>query len=330
MAPRSGLGAQLAVAKEATYGTRVAPTRALPIASEDLKEVPEYFRSEALRAGQMARASRLHRRTTKQVAGSINMELLNSGMGWLFDMLHGNVVTVTTPGGATLARKQVHAIGLEAPWAKSLSVQVGRPDVGGVVRPFDYLGCKVTEVQITCEKGGAVTVSPTIDGREEVTDQTLVVATYNATAEPYVFPDLHIFVAGSEALNAQSVTWKIGIPQNTERFNLGTDGKKKQPIANALVDITADVVFEFETMADHNRFKNEDLFSLRTTATGDIIEGALPFYTDLLAPCAKQVDSGPTVEGPDVITASASFEILADGTNAPLTAELQNTDTAVV
>lgn len=330
MAPRSGLGAQLAVAKEVTYGTRVAPTRALPITSEDLTENPEFFRSEALRAGQMARASNLHRKTTVQVGGSINMELLTEGMGWLFDMLHGNTVSVTTPGGATNARQQVHEIGLEAPWGKSLTCQVGRPGTDAVVRPFDYLGCKVTEVTIACEAGGAVTVVATIDGREEVTDQTLVVATYDADAEPFVFNDVALEIAGGPVTNARSITWKIGIPQNTERFHLGSDGKKDQPIANALVDITADAVLEFNSMADHNRFKNETLHSLMMRAEGDIIEAALPYYTELNAPCAKQVSSGPAVEGPDVITASASFEILANGTDAPVTAEIQNTDTAVV
>ncbi len=330
MASRSGLGAQLAVAKEATYGTRVPPSRAIPILSEDLAENPEFYRSEALRAGQMARASGLHRRTTVQVGGSINMELLNEGMGWLFDTLHGNVVTPSTPSGATLARKQVHAIGLEAPWGKSLTVQAGRPMTNGTIQPFDYLGCKITEVTIAVESGGAVTVEATIDGREEVTDQTLVVATYDADAAPYVFPDVSLEVAGAVPANAQSVTWKISVPQNTERFPLGSGGKKEQPIANALVDITAETVLEFESMADHNRFKNETRAAISTRMEGGIIEDALHYYADLSAPCAVQTSSGPAIEGPDVITASATFEILADGTNAPLTAELQNTDTAVI
>ena len=166
MSQRSGLGAQLAVAKETTYGTRIAPTRAIPLVSETLTEEPEYHRSEALRAGQMARAANLHRRTTRQVEGSINLEWLTEGMGWILDMLHGNTVTPTKPGGATDAHEQIHDIGLEAPWGKSLTVQVGRPGIDGVTYPFDYLGCKITEVSIACEAGEGVTVELTIDGRD--------------------------------------------------------------------------------------------------------------------------------------------------------------------
>lgn len=327
---RSGLGAQLAIAKESVYGTRVTPTRALPFTSEDLTETPEYHRSKGLRAGRMATAANLHRRVTKQAGGSINMELLTEGMGWIFDLLHGNAVTPSTPVGATNARKQVHEIGLVDPYGKSLSMQVGRPDVGNTTRAFDYLGCKITELGINCEKGGAVTVQATIDAREEKTDQTLVIAAFDSDAEPFVFPDVSLDLAGSPAGNAASVNWKIAIPQNTDRQLLGTSGLKKTPIANDLLDITAECVLEFETMADHNRFKNETLFALKTRFQGDIIEAALPYYCELNAPAVKQTSSGPVVEGPDIITQSCTFEILDNGTNVPLTAELQNTDTAVV
>lgn len=330
MAARSGLGAQLAVAKETTYGTRVTPSRALPIVSEDLAENPEFFRSDALRAGQMARAANLHRRTTRQVEGTINMELLTEGMGWLFDMLHGNTVTPTAVSGSTLAKEQVHEIGLEAPWGKSLSIQVGRPGTGGVVHPFDYLGCKITEVSIECEAGGAVTVAATIDGQQEITDKNLVVATYETDAVPYVFPDVFLLIEGSPVENVRSLTWNISVPQNTERFHLGTSGLKDQPIANELVEITAEAVMEFNTMTDHNRFKDETEVELQAAMSGPEIESGNPYTVLLESPAVKQTSSGPAVEGPDVITASATFEILANGTDAPLTATLINTDTAVV
>lgn len=329
MTQRSGLGLQIAGAKESTYGTRVVPTKALAINDEDLKFDPEYFKSNALRAGQMARGHKLHRMTSKGVTGGFNMEWLLEGMGWLFDGLHGNAVTPTTPGGGTLSRKQVHDIGLEAPWGKSYSIQVGRPSIGGVTRPFDYVGCKITEMTIACEAGGAVTLAVTIDGRDEDTGQTLIVASYSANDMPYVFNDVLLKVAGAGLPNAKSITWKITIPQDTDRRNLGSSGLKEQPIANDLVDITADAVLEFDTLADHNRFKNETLFALATEMTGPIIEAAIPYSGKLLAPAAKQVSSGPAVQGPGVVTASASFEILANGTNAPLSVELVNTDTAV-
>ena len=41
------------------------------------------------------------------------------------------------------------------------------------------------------------------------------------------------------------------------------------------------------------------------------------------------MSSGPTVQGPDVITTDVSFEALANGTDAPLSIEYVTTDTTI-
>lgn len=325
---RSGLGAQLGVRKEEAYGTYKAPNRFIPLNSESLSLAKEYVRSKGLRAGRLAQAKNLHRATTRSVSGDISFELFDQGMGALFDLLHGDAAAPAKIGAST-AYKQLHKIGLSSPWGKSATVQVGRPDTGGTVRPFSYLGCKGVSMKISIEASGIATVSMSLDGQDEVTGEALAAATYDSDALPFTFQQMDVLVGGEGIGNVRSITIEISVPQNTSRYHLGNEGKKDQPIANELVAVTANATLEFASLTDHNRYKNEEVPKLALTATGGEIDSEHDFAANFTLPAAKQVSSSPQVSGPDVLTTDVSFEGLDNGTEAPLEVELISTDTAL-
>ena len=197
------------------------------------------------------------------------------------------------------------------------------------MQPFSYLGCKGLTMKISIEASGIATVSLTLDAQDEVTDQTLAVATYDADALPFTFQQMDVLVAGEGIGNVRSITIEISVPQKTDRQHLGNKGLKDQPIANALTAVTANATLEFANLADHNRYKNEDVVELALTAVGEEIDAENDFAATLTLPAAKQVSSGPQVSGPDVLTTDVSFEGLDNGTDAPLEVELISTDTAL-
>lgn len=325
----SGLDAQLGIGNETTYGTRVAPATFLPFESESLALTQEYIANQPLMSGVMVQPQGYHVSSTRSVEGSVEMLLHDRGMGKIMNLLTGDSVTSVTPSGATNARTQTFPIGLTSPVGKSVSLQVGRPDVTGTVRPFDYVGCKVTEATISVEAGAAATLSLSVDGRDEKTDQTLGTPTYSASARPYGFKNWSITIGGSAAANVRSLTITIPLNMATDRYNLGNSGIKDEPLLNAQSEIAVSATLEFASLADHTRFRNESIVALVATAQNDLIEGSRYYQTEITVPAAKQISSNPVVAGPDLVTSDVEFRALWNGTNAPLTIVNQNTDTSL-
>lgn len=330
---RSGLGAQLGIATEAEYGKFKAPTRFLPFETESLELDKNYVKSAGLRAGRLVQAKNLHRATTRTAAGDFNLEYLDQGMGILWNQLHGNAVVPAKQEGAEksgLVYKQVHEIGLTDPFGKSLTVQVGRPDTGNTVRPFSYLGCKIVEFKISIEANGTAMLTVSVDGQDETTAEALGVATYDADTLPFTFEQMAAKIGGEAVANVRSIDITIAVASNTERYHLGGKGVKDQPIVNELVAVTADAELEFANLNDHNRYKNEEVVKLELLGTGAAIgEKGEKFESNIEATAAKQVSSGPTVDGPDVLTQDVTFECLDEGEKAPLIATIFSTDSAL-
>jgi Phage tail tube protein len=329
MAERSGVAAQIGVATEETFGTYKAPSRFFPFESESLELSYDYIRSKGLRAGRLTQAKNLHLQTTQSVAGDVNMEFFNQGMGIILNQLHGNTVTPAKVSESETAYEQSHAIGLVSPYNKSLTVQVGRPDTGGTVRAFSYIGCKVTSAKLSVDRGGLTMLSFTVDGVDLSTGESLGTASYSTTAVPFTFKQVAAKLAGSEVANVTQITFDIAIPQNTGRYNLGSSGKKLQPIINDLISVNASASMEFASLSDLERFKKEEVVKLEAIATGAEIDAKASFKATLTAPAAKQVSYGAVVQGPDIVTADVSFECLDNGSETPFTAKLVSTDSTV-
>lgn len=325
---RSGLGAQLGIATETTYATFVPPATFFPFTSEGLTLEKSYVRSQGLRANRMFQAQDLHVGTTRTVSGPVVMELLTKGMGKWFNQLHGNTVTPVQQA-ATTAYLQTHDIGTSSPDGKSLSVQVGRPDTGGTVRAFSYRGCKVLGATINLESGGLSTVTWNLDGRDESTADALGSATYATNALPFNFTQGVVEVADVAIANVRSISIEISLPSATDRYHLGNAGVKDQPFTNAIAEVTANATLEFSSLTDHTRFTAETVAKLELNLTGSLIASTYYNSCNFTLNAAKQTSSGPTVDGPDILTTDVSFEGLDNGSTAPLSIQYQSTDTAL-
>lgn len=329
MPPRSGVAAQLGVAAETVYGTFVAPVTFYPFTSEDLKLEKEYIRTAGLRAGQLAQSGLLHVATTRTAEGSIEMDFLTKGMGKLLNLLHGNTVTPAQIA-ATTAYTQTHNIGLTDPFGKSITIQVGRPDVSGTVRAFSYLGCKLQSATFALERGGVLTSEWMFDCRDEDTGQSLGVATYAAGAIPFAFQGGSIElddVALTDCI--RSATVEIEIPQETERFCISSSSVKKEPIQNGLVGISMTFEAEFASLVQHAAFTAATRRKVELlNSTGDA-GGGNPFQANFVAAQTVTTGAGPVVEGPDVLTQELTCEVVSNGTDAPLSVIYVSSDSSL-
>lgn len=337
MATRSGISAQLGFATESAYGSGAVASRFLPFENESLALTPNYHTSTGLRGGRLVQAARLRKQTTRGVAGSIEMELFNQGMGALLNLLHGTTVTPEEVESGVF--KQVHPIGTGDPFGKSATIQIGRPDTGeGVVRAFNYLGCKITSITFKVEAGGSMMVTMEIDGADEKLAAVipLAEATYDADASPFLFGSndasvgTSVEIGGEAAGNVLSLELKLGVPQKTDRYFLGAGGVKGEPIANALMPLECNATLEFQSMADHERFRDSDSFALAVDAVGDLIgESSKRFECNFDAPSCLQTASSPVIAGPDVVQQNVAFMLDDNEEEAPLSITYQSSDNAL-
>ncbi|MFF5001700.1 phage tail tube protein [Streptomyces phaeochromogenes] len=317
MAIGSGLGAQLGIAAEVTYGTYVAPTRFLEFTKESLALKKTTAQSAGIAANRLLALSSRRVLTRKEAQGSIEMEITNKGMGPLLQCLMGTTVT-PVQGGATAAYTQTHTLASVA--GKSLTIQKGVPLTSGTVTKKNFLGCKVTAGEFSCEVGGMLTGSFEIDGRDVEETSALAAASYSNMA-PFHFGQMALKTGTYSTETAldgiRKVSCKIERPQDVERFYANQAALKKEPIENDLVKITGTLESDYVATTLDDLHTSDGATSLVWEFIGPVIATTY-FETFRVTLPAIRLDEGPpVVDGYGVLKPSFNYVGLYDGTNNP-------------
>jgi hypothetical protein len=331
MAIGSGISAQVGWAAESTYGTVAAPTRFLP---GDTFNVDKKFTTVDIDGIAAGRALSLDRVTTNESGTAVYTgAVLRSGFGLLLQHLMGGNATPVQQGGST-AYLQTHS--LTDNRGKMLTMQVGLPDVGGTVRPYTALGCKITDAEFSCGVGELLKTTVNFDARQIVETQSLAAASYSAATNaqlPFHHGQMAVRLGtyGSEASvgAVRSATFKIGRPQDMEQFYAGNAGLKSEPTWNGLVDISGTLETDYMTKADFvDRFVNQTSTSLVLEFVGPIIASTYAETFRLASPKTYFDAQIPPIGGPDLVKASVPFKGYLDTTNAAF-AQYMSRDTSV-
>lgn len=165
MAPKSGLSAQIGWQLESTANTRVTVTSFVPLVSETLMQERERLESEGIISGARTLRSDQWNGGNITIGGDIQLELYNRGLGKLFTAMFGSVTTTSTAGAAPYTHTYIP--GDLYGTSKSLTVQVGRPGVGGAVHAFTYAGIHVASWELACAAGEIATLGATVVGMSE-------------------------------------------------------------------------------------------------------------------------------------------------------------------
>jgi hypothetical protein len=327
----SGLAAQLGFAKETVYGTRVAPSSWYEFNSESLQLERTRLMSRGLRAGRTFQSSSRVSEVTRSAGGSVSLEVTNKDFGRWVDLLHGNAVTPAQVGGTT-AYMQTHNLGASDP-SKSATIQVGKPGTAGTVHPYEYEGCMVTGYEFSCQTGGFLEASFSIDAEDRTTSQTLGTASYPTSLLTYDFSDVTVAtINGVSTLDVFSGFNLSGaLSRATDRFRLGSGATKLKPILNDYTAATLTLSGEFKNLTHQALFDAGTIVPVVITFDSGVAAGTGNNYLIRFTCQACQLTGeDPTVGGPDLLDQSLTFNVLDDGTNPPVKIEIQEIATAAL
>lgn len=245
MAAPSGISGQISWVSESTWATAVTTTLFHPgLISESISQEIARIESQGIRAGR--RVGHTWAAGAKTIGGDIELELFNRPTASLLYHLFGSVNTTGagpythtyTPGDLT---------------GKSMTVQVGRPDVGGTVNPFTYAGVKIAAAELSCEVGSIPTLTLTVTAASETTATGLAVASYPASATPFTFVNGSLSIAGSSVATVRDMSLTIDNALETERFRIGSATTLQQLEAGRR-EITGSVSADFESLTHYARY----------------------------------------------------------------------------
>lgn len=311
----SGLAGQVGFAAEATYGTFQAPTRFLELNSSNIKFERERIDSAGIKAGRRV----LHRwaQGVQRVAGDVEFEMAPQGFALLWSHVLGTVATTgTNPYTHTMSPGDLAG--------KSLTVQVGKPDIGGVVRAFSYLGCKVSGVEVSAAVNEYALMSVSFYGSHLDTAQTLGTASYPTGLTPFDFTKGSVTLAGS-AFDVKDFTLSIdnGLAVDRHFIRATTPERPKEALENTRREITGSMTAEFTDLTALNRFINGTEAALVFTFNA----GASAITTFTMN---VRFDGEDPDFGPELLEQPLPFKaISATSDAAALTVVVTNADSAV-
>jgi hypothetical protein len=324
MALRSGLAGQIGFAEETTYGTYVAPTRFLEFNNEAIATDVARIDSTGIGTGRFLRTGR-HKEYVRAAGGSVEFDYQTKGFGLLLKHCLGGYTNSLVTGSERSAVIEPDA---DALFGKYLTVQVGRPDVGGTVRPFSFLGGKVIEWEIKCDLDVPLKLMLNLDFKSVVTSESLATATYPTGSEILVFSEGALTINGSP-VRAKSLSIKGVNGLATDRRMIGNT--KLEPLGAALFSITGELGdSEFEDLAVYNAFiAGTEISNLVATFTGPTnIAGGGPPKLIVTIPRIVYEGATPVIEGHGILKQPLTFRGLYNGTNLPIKFEQRTEDTA--
>ena len=347
MALQSGLAAQLtSPVTESTYGVAASltGTKFSAFKSESLELKKTAVQGEGILAGKLYGVAARRVVTNWEAGGTITMDLPARGLQqWLYPMFgsYGQAKAVLTQDGTYGSYSAVHAPG--ALEGNSFTIQKGVPAVAnGTIEPVTYVGCKITEWELSVETGQIAQLILTVDARNELAGAMnsdplnvslpgLQAYAAPASASVFHFRQASLFTGGTcstasgvttvtspvLAGNVLSASIKHTVPLNTTRFFLGGAGFKGEQLQNGLRQITGQFVIEWlSTEAMYNAYAADTPTTLELQFLGPPIGTGPDFSTlTILIPDIFLEGESPKVGGMEVVKQTVPFTGPDDGTD---------------
>lgn len=309
MSSPSGLAGQFGYTSETTVGTAVTVASFLPVNSVKVKQDIERLDSMGIRAGRVVTSSWKPGKQT--ISGSVEMELWNADIASLLRHCFGSVST-------TGSNPYYHTFTPGVLTGLSMTMQAGKPDVGGTVRPFTWAGCKVSKWELKATAGELAMMSLDVVGMTETTGTALASASYDSALAPFTFANALLSIGGSQVDTVKSVSL-TGDSNLTDRFRLGS-ATSIEYLENGFRDYSGTLTADFEDLTHYNRFINGTEAALVLVFNNG---------TDSLTVTTNVRFNGesPELAGPEILEQPLPFKCVSATSDASaITAVLVNTD----
>lgn len=310
MAIGTGLGAQLGIGQESTWGTAVAVDHFLPFNQESIDYTKERIESQSLYAG---------RRTVSDWvagkeggAGDIEIDVRPNG-GFALLMKHALGANADSQPDATHdATVYRHTAKVGSTDALGLTVQVGRPNTAGTVDPFTWAGCKIAQWELDMQTDGVLTGKFSLDVKSESTVTALATPTYPAANVLLPFSDSAIvFTIGGVTYNVKGVTVTGNNNLAVDREQLGSSTKQQQIEGQGFREITGTIDLEsYAGLTPYNLFKNGTEAAIVATFTGAPIDPTFSYAVAVTMTRCRFDGNSPKVGGPAILDHQIPFKAL--------------------
>ena len=320
------------IGAESVYGTFLSLTRSYEAKSDPWKRKQSYLESVGFRAGLQAVRSDRRQAINMGAEGSIELDLMNIGMGLLLRDAFGLTTGPTLVSGTT--RDTVFSTTKDGP-STSFSAQMIRPFVDGSSQPFTYKGCVVTGWELNAEaadgENGFLRWKEDIDSQTEDTSVGAGTAVYPASQVPFNWTMVSTSTVGGTPIDFKKLAVKADYKANTDRRFLKTGGLRKQPRIGGVPEYTGELEAEFASLAEYTRFVTGAVVAGQWVWTGAQIDSSpQTFFTATLDIAALQyTGDAPAASLTELPKQPLPFAILDNGSLPAVKLTLRSSDAAL-
>ena len=323
------LDAAILVGLESTYGTPAALTRAFEGKADSFKREQSRLESVGFR-GNM-HTLRSDRVTTVNMggAGSIELDLMNKGMGLLLGASLGTKAGPTQEG-ATAAYTQTFETSEEAP-ADSFTIQVQRPTLPTGVQSFTHHGCKITGWNLDAAVDSLATINFNFDFEDVDTVTAAGTPTYVADTVPFDWTGVCVTIdpdGTPVVLDAMDLSFSADHALKTDRRYLRCSELKKEPFRVGVPTYEGSMTVDFTDLDRYNEWIGQQDVDMEIKLQGGVIEGAHNFELVIRMKAVHFTDGNPEVSLSDTPKQVLPFRAMHNGTDAAVSMTYKSTDTS--
>lgn len=307
----SGFDARVAVSTaEGTYGTRVAPSRFIPLTAEDLGFTVNRYFSPAIGSGPWSRPSIV---TTKVGAGTLSGDVPTVGFGFLLNYLNGNTNTPVQDAATT---SYTTTFNMDTLPSKSFTTQVQNPPVtSSTLVPHDMLGCMMGGITFSWGAGGVLSYSIPITYQNLDTAQSLVAYVAPSAYELFSFTGGSITIASVLETNIiGDGSMDLAFALRDDAYTLGSGGLIAKPVPNDKPAASGTFVADFNDNVNLNRTLNGTTGDVVLKFEGTTIASTFKYTMQVTLKDCVFTTGRATVGGPGPLQQTVSF------TSAPTSA----------
>lgn len=324
---------------EASYGTYLAPNRALEFDTEGLDFTPNWSDGKGLRVGALTDLDYRSVETTRQGSGPVSLAAQTKGLGVLLDSAHGTS-TSTLVSGTTY--QQVHQFG-NSP--TSLCIQKGIPQTtAGTVDALSFLGCMVESWSFDGANDDVPMFEFSFDVRDIDSTQSFAALTYPTLLPTSIYSFEHATAGYGGTLTPPTTTVLASGPTTATNFrdfkfevnnnlvrrpNIGLAGLTAKPQPGRR-EVTGSFTAEYENMTSYLAdFRANTSRPLLVTYTST---EALSTGTALLQfafPAIKLRSGVPQANADETVTVEHNFKAYATATAPALYTVVRTSDSAL-
>ena len=300
----SGFDARVAVSTaEATYGTRVAPTRFVPLTAEDLGFTVNRYFSPAIGSGPWSRPSIV---TTKVGQGTLSGDVPTVGFGFLLNYLNGNTNTPVQDGATT---SYATTFNLDTLPSKSFTTQVQNPPVtSATLVPHDMTGVMMGGITLSWTAGGVLSYSIPVVYQNLDTAQSLVTYVAPSAYDLFSFTGGSITVGGVLETNiVGDGSIEIAFPLRNDAYTLGSGGLIAKPVPNEKPTATGSFTPDFNDNTNLTRTLANTIADVVLKFEGAIIASTFKYTMQVTLKDCVFTTQRATVGGPGPLSQPVSF-----------------------